>query len=189
MKVILKSEVENLGKEGDVLNVADGYGRNYLLPKGLAVKATPQNLKALEATIKAREEQNKQELEMARDLAAKINDLTVVVRAKAGDKGKLFGSVTNGEIAAQLEEQHGITVDKRKIDLKEPIKLVGFYTVNVRLHQEVVQELKVAVEAEVDPKSQPADEEVKEEAAEPQEAAEEAAEVQEEPVEDVSEEE
>jgi len=172
VKVILKSEVEDLGKPGDVLVVADGYGRNYLLPKGLAVKATPGNLKALDAAIKAREEQKKEEIEVARTTAAKINEITVVIRAKAGDKGKLFGSVTNTDIAAKLQEQHGITVDKRKIDLKESIKMTGFYTVNVKLHQEVVAELKVAVEPELDAKKQAAAEEAKEAAEKPQESAE-----------------
>lgn len=159
MKVILRSEVENLGKSGDVLVVADGYGRNYLLPKGLAVKATPQNLKQLESAIKAREEQKKEEIEVAKRLAAKITDVTVVIRAKAGDKGKLFGSVTNNDIAAKLDEQHDILVDKRKIDVKESIKQVGFYTINVKLHPEVVAELKVNVEPEQDKKAQQAAEE------------------------------
>lgn len=155
VKVILQSEVENLGKNGDVLVVADGYGRNYLLPKGLAVKATPQNLKKLEALIKAREEQKKEEIEIARGLEAKINEITVVIRAKAGDKGKLFGSVTNSDIVAQLEEQHGIVVDKRKVDLKQSIKETGFYTVNIKLHPEVNAGLKVSVEPEQDQKKQP----------------------------------
>jgi large subunit ribosomal protein L9 len=175
MKIILKADVEALGKVGDVLVVADGYARNYLLPKGLAVKATPGNLKQLEASIIAREEQKKDELEAAKAIGAKINDVTVVVRAKAGDKGKLFGSVTNTEIAAKLLEQHDIEVDKRKVDIKEPIKATGFYTIYVKLHPEVVAELKVAVEPEEDPKKQAAAEapevveEVKEEAAEPEE--------------------
>jgi len=147
MKVILKAEVENLGKEGDVLEVADGYGRNYLLPRGLAVLATPQNLKQLEKKIKAREEQKKQELELARNLAAKISETTVVIRAKVGEKGKLYGSITNNDVAAKLSEK-GIEVDKRKIDLKEPIKEVGFYTIGVKVHPEVFAELKVQVEAE-----------------------------------------
>lgn len=156
MKVILRNEVENLGKNGDVLVVADGYGRNYLLPKGLAVKATPQNLKQLESAIKAREEQKKEELQIAKELAEKIARASVVIRAKAGDKGKLFGSVTNSEIASQLEEQHSIVVDKRKIDVKESIKQIGFYAINVKLHPEVVAELKVTVEPEEDKKAQPA---------------------------------
>lgn len=155
MKVILQTEVENLGKNGDVLVVADGYGRNYLLPKGLAVKASPQNLKKLEAVIKAREEQKKEEIEIARGIEAKINEITVVIRAKAGDKGKLFGSVTNSDIAAQLEEQHGIVVDKRKVDLKQSIKETGFYTVNIKLHPEVNAGLKVSVEPEQEQKKQP----------------------------------
>ncbi|HBT19856.1 MAG TPA: 50S ribosomal protein L9 [Peptococcaceae bacterium] len=147
MKVILKAEVENLGKEGDVLEVADGYGRNYLLPRGLAVLATPQNLKQLEKKIKAREEQKKQELEQARQLAAKINETTIVIRAKVGEKGKLYGSITNNDVAAKLSEQ-GIEVDKRKIDLKDPIKEVGFYTIGIKVHPEVYAELRVQVEAE-----------------------------------------
>lgn len=159
MKVILRSEVENLGKNGDVLVVADGYGRNYLLPKGLAVKATPQNLKQLESAIKAREEQKKEEIEIAKGLAEKINAISVVVKAKAGDTGKLFGSVTNSELAAKLEEQHGIAVDKRRIDVKESIKQVGFYTINVKLHPEVVAVLKVNVESDEDKKAQPVAEE------------------------------
>lgn len=175
MKVILRGDVENLGRSGDVLEVADGYGRNYLLPKGAAVKATPGNLKQLETAIKAREEQKKEEIQVARETAAKINDVTVVIRAKAGDKGKLFGSVTNTDIADKLQEQHGIEVDKRKIDVKESIKLTGFYTINVKLHPEVVAQLKVAVEAEQDQKKKPVDrEEAQEDKAEPQEATEEA---------------
>lgn len=175
MKVILQSEVENLGKSGDVLEVADGYGRNYLLPKGLAVKATPQNLKRLEAAIKAREEQKKEELEIARATAEKINDCTVVIKAKAGDKGKLFGSVTNNDIAAQLEEQYGIVVDKRKVDLKESIKETGFYTVNIKLHPEVNVGLKVSVEPEQEQKDQPVND-AKEETEQPEKALEEKAE-------------
>jgi len=151
MKIILQADVENLGKEGDVLEVADGYGRNYLLPKGLAVKATPHNLKQLEKKIRAREEQKKQEFEQAKKLAAKISETTVVVKARAGEKGKLFGSVTNSDLAARLEEQ-GIEIDRRKIDLKEPIKEVGFYTVGVKIHPEVFAELKVHVEAEKEEK-------------------------------------
>lgn len=199
VKVILKSDVENLGKAGDVLVVADGYGRNYLLPKSLAVKATPGNLKQLESAIKAREEQKKEEFEIAKKLAAKIADITVVIRAKAGDKGKLFGSVTNNDIAAKLEEQHDITVDKRKIDIKESIKQIGFYTINVKLHPEVVAELKVNVEPEKQEKKTEQDvpqaapeevqqEEVREELTEePQEEVEEAV-VEDEPVEDKAEE-
>lgn len=148
MKVILRDEVDNLGQNGDVVDVADGYGRNYLLPKGLAVKATPKNLKQLQKEIQAREEQKKEEQEVARKLALKLGEVTVVVRAKAGEKGRLFGSVTNSEIASRLEEDHGITIDRRKIDLKDPIKEVGFYTINVKLHQDVIAELKVQVEAE-----------------------------------------
>jgi len=109
--------------------------------------ATPQNLKQLEKKIKAREEQKKQELEQARQLAAKINETTIVIRAKVGEKGKLYGSITNNDVAAKLSEQ-GIEVDKRKIDLKDPIKEVGFYTIGIKVHPEVYAELRVQVEAE-----------------------------------------
>jgi len=153
MKIILQTDVENLGKEGDVLEVANGYGRNYLLPKGLAVKATPHNLKQLEKKIRAREEQKKRELEQAKKLAARISETTVVIKARAGGKGKLFGSVTNSDLAARLEEQ-GIEIDRRKIDLKEPIKEVGFFAVGVKVHPEVFAELKVHVEAEKEEKAE-----------------------------------
>ncbi|NLK00216.1 MAG: 50S ribosomal protein L9 [Clostridia bacterium] len=154
MKIILQTDVDKLGMEGDVLEVADGYARNYLFPRQLAVQATPSNLKQLEKKITLREEQKKQEIEIANDLAAKIQDVTVVLRVKAGEKGKLYGSVTNSIIAAKLEEEEGISIDRRKIDLREPIKEVGFYTINIRLHQEVIVELNVQVEAEVDEKEE-----------------------------------
>ena len=157
MKIILQAEVENLGMEGDVLEVADGYARNYLFPRQFAVEATPSNLKQLEKKIVLREEQKKQEVEIARDIAAKITDITVVLRVKVGEKGKLYGSVTNSIIAAKLGEE-GIDIDRRKIDLKEPIKEVGFYVINARIHPEVIAELKVQVEAEKDEKEDEKDE-------------------------------
>ncbi len=157
MKIILQAEVENLGMEGDVLEVADGYARNYLFPRQFAVEATPSNLKQLEKTIVLREEQKKQEVEIARDIGAKITDITVVLRVKVGEKGKLYGSVTNSIIAAKLGEE-GIDIERRKIDLKEPIKEVGFYVINARIHPEVIAELKVQVEAEKDEKEDEKDE-------------------------------
>lgn len=168
MKIILKADVEDLGKIGDVLDVADGYGRNYLLPQRFAVKATSGNLKQLEASIQAREEQKRDELEVAKALALKVEEVTVVIKAKSGEKGRLFGSVTNADLAAQLLEQHGIEVDKRKVLLKDPIKAVGFYQVSLRLNPEVVAELKVNVEAEDDPKKQAAAEDQAPEAKEVQ---------------------
>ncbi len=183
MKIILKRDVEDLGKVGDVLVVADGYGRNFLLPQGIAVKATPGNLKQLEDTIRAREEQKKDELEVAKAMALKIEEVTVVVRAKAGDKGRLFGSVTNTDLGALLLEQHGIEVDKRKILLKDPIKAIGFYQISIKLNPEVVAELKVNVEAEEDAKKQAAEADKAAEAAAPETVEPEAAELTEEAVE------
>lgn len=148
MKIILQDYVETLGEEGDVLEVADGYARNYLLPRGLAVKATPQNLKQLEKVIEAREERKKEEIEKAQDLANSLAEISLVFKVKVGEKGKLFGSVTNDDIAKMLKEKHDIDIDKRKVEMKNPIKEVGFYVVPVKLHAEVHSDVRVQVEAE-----------------------------------------
>ncbi|GAW93714.1 50S ribosomal protein L9 [Calderihabitans maritimus] len=145
MKVILTQDVKKLGRKDDVVEVSDGYGRNYLLPRGLAVEATPENLKKLEKKKEAQERQYKLELEQARKLADKIAQSAVEIRTKVGEKGKLFGSVTSKEIASALERELGIKVDKRKIELPEPIKAIGKYSVNIKLHPEVEAKVEVNV--------------------------------------------
>ncbi|MFO7296507.1 MAG: 50S ribosomal protein L9, partial [Clostridia bacterium] len=122
MKVILLQDVKGQGKQGDVVNVSDGYARNYLFPKKLAIEATEQNLKALKEKKQAEIRRKEQELSEAQKLANALSGLTVVIKARSGSEGKLFGSVTNKEIADELKKQHGMDIDRKKIVLPEPIK-------------------------------------------------------------------
>lgn len=145
MKVILKADVKGVGKKGEVINASDGYARNFLFPKKLAEEATPGNLKTHEL-IKAKEAKLKaEELAAAKALAEKIGTLTVNLKVKTGDSGKVFGSVTSKDIAEGLEAEHGIKVDKKKVDIKESIKTTGVYTVDVKVYPEVVGKLKVSI--------------------------------------------
>ncbi|MGI6553172.1 MAG: 50S ribosomal protein L9 [Clostridia bacterium] len=148
MKVILLQDVKKLGQKGDVVEVADGYGRNYLLPRGLAKEATPGNLRELEAVKRQQAEKQSKELEEARMLAAKLSGETVSIRVKSGEKGKLFGSVTSKEIAETISAQFGEEIDKRKVELPEAIKTLGDFPVKIKLHPQAVAELTVRVVAE-----------------------------------------
>jgi large subunit ribosomal protein L9 len=144
MKVILKENMDNLGHIGDIVKVAPGYARNYLLPRGLALEATTKNAKALEHAKRQMEYKKNKVLEQARQFAARIEGLSLVLPHQAGEEGKLFGSVTNMELAEQLKAQ-GVEIDRKKIALAEPIKQVGEYTVAVKVHPEVTATLKVNV--------------------------------------------
>jgi large subunit ribosomal protein L9 len=145
--VVLREEVEHLGRRGEVVNVARGYARNFLLPKGLAWEATPGNLKTLALRRRAWEDQELKEKTAADGLAARLAELSLTVTHKAGETGTLYGAVTNSEIAELLAAE-GIEIDRRKIRLKEPIKTVGSFEVPVRLHHEVIGIVKLAVQAE-----------------------------------------
>ena len=147
MKVILKADVKGHGKKGDVCEVSDGYARNYLLPKGLAVEATPGNLKNLKAKKAAEEKRREEEKQEAQNLANKLNSLTIDLFTKTGEGGRLFGSITNKEVAESLKEKYNIEVDRRKIEIKEPIKALGTYTLQAKLHPEVTAEFKINVKA------------------------------------------
>ncbi len=144
MKVILKENLENLGHIGEVVKVAPGYARNYLLPKGYAIEATEKNAKALDHAKRQLEYKRNKVLEQAKALVAKIESLTLTIVHQAGEEGKLFGAVTNMELAEQLKNQ-GIDMDRKKIVLAEPIKQVGEYTASVKVHPEVAATLKVVV--------------------------------------------
>lgn len=144
MKVILKENVENLGHIGDVVKVAPGYARNFLIPKGFAIEATLKNTKALEHEKRQLEYKKNKVLEAAKQLAARIEGLTLSIAHQAGEEGKLFGAVTNMELAELLKAQ-GIEVDRKKIVLAEPIKHVGEFNASVKLHPEVNASLKVTV--------------------------------------------
>ena len=139
MKVILLADVDKIGKKDQVLEVKEGYGRNYLLARKLAVEATPANLKELKRK-KAAEAKAE-----AEELAQKLKGATVTVSVKCGDGGRLFGAVTNKEIAERLEKEHKLKIDKRKIELEENIKSLGTYTPTVRLHPQVVTKVTVKV--------------------------------------------
>ena len=145
MKVILIQDVKTLGKKGAVLEVAEGYARNFLFPRNLAKEATPVNMKELEHknTLEAKKKQ--QILVEAKELANKISAITVTISTKAGEGGRLFGSVTSKDIVEVLESKHKIVVDKRKVELKETIKTLGVYQAVVKLHPDVQGEFKIQV--------------------------------------------
>lgn len=145
MKVILIEDVKALGKKGDVKEVSDGYARNFLFKKNLALEATKQNMDRLELQNQKRAEKAAQDLADAKALGEKLAKVTVTLKAKTGGGEKLFGSVTNKEIADAINEQLNVNIDKRKIEIKDPIKTLGVYTVTAKLHAKVHQEFKVNV--------------------------------------------
>jgi large subunit ribosomal protein L9 len=145
MKVLLKQDVAKIGKKGELLEVKEGYARNFLIPNGLAVEASGGALKQLEEEKKAQDRRKLKEKEEAQALAEKIGNVSLVLRHKAGDEGRLFGSITSSEIAEGLK-QKGFEVDKKKIVLDDPIRLVGDYTVKLKMHPEVSATINVQVE-------------------------------------------
>ena len=146
MKVILKADVKGQGKKGQLVTVSDGYARNFLLPKKLAMEATPDAINTMRMNDKAAAERAAKERAEAVEVSKKLREMTVVVTAKGGGAGKLFGSVTNAEIAEALEKQAGIKLDKRKIVLNDTIKNVGTYTVTCKLGYEITAPLSVKIQ-------------------------------------------
>ncbi|MBI5198675.1 MAG: 50S ribosomal protein L9 [Nitrospirae bacterium] len=144
MQVILRKDIEKLGAAGDMIEVSNGYGRNYLLPRGLAIEATPRNIKTIEHEKRLIAERKKSEIRDAEEIKKKISDISVTIAMQAGEEDKLFGAVTTMDIAEALSKD-GISIDKRNILLEEPIKRLGIYNVNVKVHPEVMTELKVWV--------------------------------------------
>ena len=144
MKVILKSDVKDLGRIGEVVNVKDGFARNYLVPQGLAAEANTKNVKALEHETKKIQEMARKVKSGASGIAEQIAAAKVTIKAKAGEEDKLFGSVTSMDIADALKAE-GIEIDKKKIHIDEPIKRLGDYTVTIKLHSEVSAQLNVQV--------------------------------------------
>jgi len=147
MEVILKEDVNNLGHRGDVVKVADGYGRNFLLPKKLAMEATAANKVVIEQMKQAAVRHSAREKSEAESLVSQLNQVELVFERKVGENDHLFGSVTSGEIAQQLE-QKGFTIDRRKLQLEEPLRQLGEFHVPVKLHREVTAHVKVTVKAE-----------------------------------------
>jgi len=144
MKVVLKDDIKNVGKMGQIVDVADGYARNYLVPRGLAVEANIKNLKSLEHEKKIIQEKAKRIKNSSQTLSDKISTMTLVIKAKAGDEGKLFGAVTSMDIAELLKNE-GIEMDKKKIFIDEPIKRLGSYSVNIKIHPEISTHLNIQV--------------------------------------------
>jgi large subunit ribosomal protein L9 len=144
MKVILKENLETLGHIGDIVKVAPGYARNYLLPKGFAIEATEKNAKALEHAKRHLEYKKNKVLESAKQVAGKIESITLTIAHQAGSDDRLFGSVTNMELAELLKGQ-GVEIDRKRIVLAEPIKQLGDFTAQVKLHPEVIAVLKVSI--------------------------------------------
>ena len=147
MEVILKEDVANLGHRGDVVKVADGYGRNFLLPRKMALQATLANKAVIDQMKNAAARRSASEKAQAEALAAQLSPLVLSFTRKSGENGHLFGSVTSSDVAAELETK-GFTVDRRKIQLDEPLKAVGEFTVSIKLYREVVAHVAVKVLAE-----------------------------------------
>jgi large subunit ribosomal protein L9 len=145
MKIILLKDVKGLGVEGDLVNSKDGYARNFLFPRGLAIEATPANLRKWEETNKKLETKKQEEEEEAMKLKEKIETLTVTLKGKGGEGGRLFGSITSKDIADGLKSQYKIEIDRRKIELKDNIKVTGLQEVEIRVYPEITAKLKVNV--------------------------------------------
>ena len=148
MQVILKSDIKGVGKKDQVINASDGYARNFLFPKGLAVEANNENMSKLRAKQNSAKFQKDQEKEEAKKTAEKLAKISVRIKVKVGENGKIFGGVSTKEIAQELEKQYGIIVDKKKIDLKETIKTLGIRNVEIKLFEGVIGKVKVDVISE-----------------------------------------
>ncbi|PLS15771.1 50S ribosomal protein L9 [Bacillus sp. M6-12] len=145
MKVIFLKDVKGKGKKGEVKNVADGYAHNFLIKQGLAVEASNSSMKTLEAQKNKEQKVAEQELQQAKELKDKLEKLTVELNAKAGEGGRLFGSITTKQVAEELQKKHSIKLDKRKMELPEGIRSLGHTKIPVKLHQEVTATLTVHV--------------------------------------------
>lgn len=145
MKVILLEDVKSLGKKGEIVNVSDGYARNYVLPKKLGVEANTAHMNDLKLQKANADKVAKEQLEAAQELAKELESKEVVLKMKAGEGGRAFGSVSSKEIAAAAKQQCGLELDKKKIQLPDAIKAIGVYEVNVKLHTKVMGKLKVKV--------------------------------------------
>lgn len=147
MKIILRSDVHNVGRKGDVIDVSDGYARNYLVPKGLALKASDGAMAQAAAMRRSREVKEARDRASAEEVARRLTPSVIRITARAGAEGRLFGSVTSADLVEAVEAQTGITLDRRRVHLDEPIKSVGAHEVAVRLHGDIEARLQVEVVA------------------------------------------
>ena len=145
MKVILKENIKGVGKKDQIINASDGYARNYLFPKNLAVEANNANMSKLKAKNDSAQYKKDQEKEEAKQIAEKLKKITIKVEVRAGENGKIFGGVSSKEIAENLEAQHKIKIDKKKINLKETIKTLGVQNIEIKLYEGIIRHLKVDI--------------------------------------------
>ncbi|SHO49362.1 50S ribosomal protein L9 [Anaerocolumna xylanovorans] len=145
MQIILTQDVKALGKKGEMVNVSDGYARNFILPKKLGLEASAKNLNDLKLQKAAEERRQKEILEEAQVLGKELESKTLEVKIKTGEGGRTFGSISSKEIAQELKTQYGLDIDKKKLQINDPIKTLGTHTVPVKLHPQVTAELKVKV--------------------------------------------
>lgn len=146
MKVILLENIKGVGKKDEVINSSDGYARNFLFPKKLAVEANSENMSKLKAKNDSNAYKKSVEKEEAQKVSEKLKNIILKISVKAGENDKIFGSITSKEIADNLKEQYSIEIDKKKIDLKEPIKTLGSFSVNIKLYEGVIGILKIQVQ-------------------------------------------
>lgn len=145
MKVILTQDIKGVGKKDEIINANDGYARNFLLPRKLAVEANNQNMSLLQGRKDAAEFKKEQEKEAANQIKEKLAKIMLTIKVKAGENGKIFGSITSKEIATELKNQYHIEIDKKKIGLKEAIKELGTFTVEIKLYEGIVGKLKINI--------------------------------------------
>ncbi len=148
MKVILIKDVKNVGKIGEIKEVSDGYARNYLIKNKLALEATEGNIKFVKSQIKSLEKKNERKFENAKELKETLEKISITIKSKAGENGRLFGSITSDDISEALKKQHNIEIDKRIIEISEPIKTVGTHVINVKLGMNITAKLSINVEGE-----------------------------------------
>lgn len=148
MKVILKADIKGVGKKDQVINASDGYARNFLFPKNLALEANAENMSKLKAKQDSNAFKKFQEKEEAQKIADKISKVLLKIKVKSGENGKIFGGVSSKEIAENLEKQYKIKVDKKKIDLKETIKVLGIANIEIKLYEGVIGKLRIDVISE-----------------------------------------
>ncbi len=147
MKVILKQDVKGLGKKEQMVEASDGYARNFLLPRGLAVEATSSNVNIMKTKKEAEAQKKDREVAQAKELAKKIKDITVTLKVKAGENGKLFGSITSKDVAEALKSQQKLDIDKKKLIMPDSLKAVGTFEVEVKLYPEINSKFTVKIES------------------------------------------
>lgn len=145
MKVILLQDIKGVGKKDEIINASDGYARNFLLPKKMAVEADKNNLNKLNVKKENEKQRKQNELENAKEIAEKMKTITLKIKAKSGENGKIFGGITSKEIAENLKKQYNINVDKKKISIQETIKMLGNYFVEIKLHEGITAKLAISI--------------------------------------------